>query len=120
MRHSNSSDADEYVTGRDDQLLPGIIFRLPITREHVNLPPTFADSTHSEMFPRAIDQPPPDPNFATSFFPMLTQSCTRRHNKTVNVVFLDGHVENFKILQLWSLDWNAQWVSPQFMQRINW
>ena len=72
------------------------------------------------MFARATDQPPPDPNYAGSFFPMLTQSCTLRHSKTVNVVCLDGHVENFKILQLWSLDWNAQWVSPQFMQRINW
>ena len=35
-----------------------------------------------------------------------------RHKKEIDVAFLDGHSETVSIPNLWTLDWNAQWVTP--------
>ncbi len=35
-----------------------------------------------------------------------------RHKKQIDVSFLDGHSETVDIPKLWTLDWNAQWVTP--------
>lgn len=34
-----------------------------------------------------------------------------RHDKTVNVSFRDGHAENVKLGNLWTLKWHAQWTN---------
>jgi prepilin-type N-terminal cleavage/methylation domain-containing protein/prepilin-type processing-associated H-X9-DG protein len=112
---SNFSDADDTGTVISSQLF----FHLPVTRKTSTIP-TFVDSTHSECFAQWTDLPPLDPNNAATSYPGLGQNCTLRHNKTVNVVFLDGHTENFKIPQLWTLDWNAQWTPPQVLPRLLW
>jgi type II secretory pathway pseudopilin PulG len=35
-----------------------------------------------------------------------------RHKKEIDVSFLDGHSETVSIPNLWTLEWNAQWVTP--------
>jgi prepilin-type processing-associated H-X9-DG protein len=42
----------------------------------------------------------------------LGQVCITRHSRVVNVAFIDGHAENVKLPQLWSLEWNPYWQIP--------
>ncbi len=44
--------------------------------------------------------------------------CVARHGKSVNVVFLDTHVENVKLQKLWTLEWGKGWVAPNPLPKI--
>lgn len=35
-----------------------------------------------------------------------------RHNKAVNVSFLDGHAETTPLRNLYTLPWSKDWVTP--------
>ena len=38
---------------------------------------------------------------------------TRRHAKTTDVSFFDGHAENMGLQKLWTLEWNSKWITPK-------
>ena len=47
----------------------------------------------------------------------MMRVCIARHGKSINVVFLDGHAENVKLTDLWTLHWHKGWdtfVSSSF------
>jgi prepilin-type processing-associated H-X9-DG protein len=37
--------------------------------------------------------------------------CLDRHERAVNLVFLDGHAERVPLAQLWKLKWNNHFVA---------
>jgi prepilin-type processing-associated H-X9-DG protein len=41
-----------------------------------------------------------------------------RHDRAVNVAFLDAHAETVKLPFLWSLKWNATWINPPSLPTI--
>jgi prepilin-type processing-associated H-X9-DG protein len=82
--------------------------------------PAFADSTFADGFPKSQDQAPTrqqvnvtglSPNSPTngSTINHMQRVALNRHDRAVNVSFLDGHGETVNLIDLWKLKWNTQW-----------
>jgi prepilin-type N-terminal cleavage/methylation domain-containing protein/prepilin-type processing-associated H-X9-DG protein len=50
--------------------------------------------------------------------PMMWRFCIARHQKSVNVGFVDGHGENEPLQQLWTLKWHSNYTRPATLPRI--
>jgi prepilin-type N-terminal cleavage/methylation domain-containing protein/prepilin-type processing-associated H-X9-DG protein len=107
-------------------------WHLPISGDSSTVP-VFADSVWIEGWPLATDSPPysnpsatlSGPGAAIAGTPTSTPNymlefCINRHpTRSVNVAFLDGHVDSLQMQQLWSfagdavqLRWSPGYVSP--------
>lgn len=42
----------------------------------------------------------------------MSRFCIDRHNKAINIVFLDGHAAKVPLPELWTLKWHEDWVPP--------
>lgn len=95
-----------------------LFWRLPITRNPASIP-VVADSTIPNGFPMPAD---PVPNIqigaGDTSNDQLGRFCIARHDKTVNVAFVDGHAENEPLQELWKLNWHTQWQAPNPLPRI--
>lgn len=87
--------------------------------------PVFADANWRHVCPKPNDPAPASlesPGPATIGSPEqyhpLQRVCMDRHDKAVNVSFLDGHGETVKLRDLWTLKWSADWTrtTPQTIQ----
>jgi prepilin-type N-terminal cleavage/methylation domain-containing protein/prepilin-type processing-associated H-X9-DG protein len=89
--------------------------------EFVSLPakesdriPLFADATWSYGQPRVTDLPPATLNphrvQGINAYSMGRVFCIPRHERAINVVFLDGHARTVPLAELWQLKWNNVWV----------
>ena len=122
-RASGMLDEDTNFTDTDDQNNPlppqSNFYRLPFVRRQ-SVIPVFADATWGETFPQETDPVPADLNrgAGNASTDHLGRVCIVRHGKSVNVSFLDGHAENLKLQQLWTLDWHADWRTPTPLPRI--
>ena len=93
-------------------------YRLPLSRSAGNIP-VFADAIAAEAAPLPTDPAPID--LETGFYGNqyhMGRVCIRRHDKSVNVSFFDGHAENVLLPRLWTLDWNRDWKIPASLPRI--
>jgi len=97
-------------------------YTLPLTRSAASVP-VFADGIYWEAAPLPTDSAPVDlengfygSSSAVSY--EMCRVCIRRHAKTVNVSFFDGHAENISLQQLWTLNWNRDWVIPKNLPKI--
>jgi prepilin-type N-terminal cleavage/methylation domain-containing protein/prepilin-type processing-associated H-X9-DG protein len=83
--------------------------------------PLFADCTWADSWPLASNPAPPDltngdrnkqggsnaPNENC-----MARFTINRHTRGINVNFLDGHVANVNVRDLWSLKWHKDWKPP--------
>jgi prepilin-type processing-associated H-X9-DG protein len=42
----------------------------------------------------------------------MARHCLDRHNKKINMAFLDSHVEQIQLPSLWQLKWHVAYVPP--------
>lgn len=95
-------------------------FYVIATAKNIASAPAFVDCTFVDTYPHANDAPPSvtqvnitglSPNTPTngSTINLMQRAALNRHDKAVNVSFLDGHAETVKLPQLWTLRWNTQW-----------
>jgi prepilin-type N-terminal cleavage/methylation domain-containing protein/prepilin-type processing-associated H-X9-DG protein len=76
--------------------------------------PLFGDGTWAEAWPRAINPAPPnliDGDYANQQGAYNTKNymarfALNRHNRKINMVFLDGHTETILPSSLWQLRWH--------------
>jgi CDP-diacylglycerol--glycerol-3-phosphate 3-phosphatidyltransferase len=120
---ANATTFDEdNVTETDDNddgthgvaMFPERFWRFPI-QSFAAVVPVFAESTWSVVAPLQTNVPPAPGNLTTGETSATSTNqmgnvCITRHGKTVNVVFFDGHADNVKLPDLWTLKWNAQWT----------
>ena len=83
------------------------------TAIHRDRIPMFVDAIWSEVFPLPSDYVADlQIGTYTACENQMGRSAIDRHNKKVDVAFLDGHSETVSIPALWTLEWNAQWQTP--------
>ncbi len=102
-------------------------FALPIRRRESNVP-VFIDAVDDYIQPWPSDPAPSNLNNGQAAGTVLGgawhngsgigYACIARHGKSVNAGFFDGHAENIKLQQLWTLDWHSQWVPPSPLPKI--
>jgi prepilin-type N-terminal cleavage/methylation domain-containing protein/prepilin-type processing-associated H-X9-DG protein len=86
----------------------------PVARRETDIP-AFADAIWRHVFPLSTDTAgsnleDPGPN-DYGHHPM-SKIVINRHNKAINVSFLDGHAETTPLPRLWALYWHKNWVVP--------
>jgi prepilin-type N-terminal cleavage/methylation domain-containing protein/prepilin-type processing-associated H-X9-DG protein len=118
---SNTSDADDagIVFGPPVGLpadpapaLSGNYFGMQgVERENQSGVPVFADGTWLDAWPIEKDPAPPDliHGSGNNSQNNMGHVTIARHGKTVNASFIDGHGENVKLQQLWTLTWHPTW-----------
>ncbi len=80
--------------------------------------PAFVDASYHDLLFLETDGAPPN---LTSPYPTavgfdndpLARAALNRHNKAVNVSFMDAHAETVKLPDLWKLRWHATWSRSQ-------
>ncbi len=93
-------------------------YHWPLLRDDAMIP-AFADANWRHVLPKADDPMPADleaPGPPTIGIPEqhhpMSRLCMDRHEKGVNVAFMDGHAETEKVPQLWALSWSPNWGVP--------
>lgn len=89
-------------------------WRLPGARKEASIP-LFVDATWRHLFPKPNDGAPSnleDPGPADLVNHPIWRATLNRHDKAVNVSFLDNHAETVKLKDLYTLNWSANWVTP--------
>ena len=66
----------------------------------------------SYAWPLESDTPHPSLYYHDYGYNMMSRFCIARHNKAINVGFLDGHVTTVPLRQLWTLMWHQNWRTP--------
>jgi prepilin-type N-terminal cleavage/methylation domain-containing protein/prepilin-type processing-associated H-X9-DG protein len=114
------SPSDTYAKGNcGNDWTADQCYNIASARGESNIP-IFADATYHDFWPDETDAPP-----ASSSNPgpltvgvvggnargddTITRVTLNRHNKGVNISFLDGHADTIKLNQLWTLKWSATW-----------
>ena len=81
--------------------------------------PLVGDAIWSNGWPTENDSVPVNLYNTNSFGPMMGRFCVARHQRAVNMGFLDGHVATVPLYELWTLKWHRQWsVTPTQLQTI--
>ena len=76
--------------------------------------PMFGDSMWVDGWPAASDPAPPNLNMGdvTLKGVNMWRWCLARHDKTVNMVYLDGHADSVQLRELWNLKWSHGYIPP--------
>jgi prepilin-type N-terminal cleavage/methylation domain-containing protein/prepilin-type processing-associated H-X9-DG protein len=98
-------------------------YSVPVNRRESDIP-VFVDATWRHLFPKPTDSPAPnqnidDPgphNFSGTL--PISYAMIDRHDKAVNVSFLDGHAQTLKLKELYYLPWSRDWVNPTSVPNI--
>ena len=72
--------------------------------------PLVADAIWSNGWPAESDPVPANLYNTNSFGPMMGRFCIARHQRAVNMAFLDGHATAVLLPDLWTLKWHARWA----------
>ncbi len=78
--------------------------------------PSVGDSIWVGAWPEINDRPPPNLKFGMmghgpSAREQMGRFCIDRHNFGINLVFMDGHVSQVELPDLWKIDWHRKWVN---------
>jgi len=77
--------------------------------------PVFFDSRWRDARPSHTD---------VGYFPQATNEmsmiATMRHGRVANLAFVDGSARTIPLPELWTLRWNAQWVTPATLPKVPW
>jgi prepilin-type processing-associated H-X9-DG protein len=81
--------------------------------------PLVADAIWDNGWPAETDGLPTNLYNTNSFTPMMGRFCIARHQRAVNMAFLDGHATMVPLQDLWTLKWHARWAPmPAQLQTI--
>jgi prepilin-type N-terminal cleavage/methylation domain-containing protein/prepilin-type processing-associated H-X9-DG protein len=110
--YSGAPSDIQFISG--DANAYGRRHRFPIMYKDSEIP-VFADAIWRHVFPAPTDGPganleTPGPN-SYGNHPM-SKMVMNRHNKTLNVSFLDGHADTLPLARLWFLSWSRDWAAP--------
>lgn len=84
-------------------------------RRYVNWPRDYAVENLRNP-PGTFDQPPPDNPFG-----QLGRFMTLRHQQSsINLVFVDGHIERINVTKLVDLQWGPEFKAKERTSRIRW
>jgi prepilin-type processing-associated H-X9-DG protein/prepilin-type N-terminal cleavage/methylation domain-containing protein len=115
------ANAGNGVTGWTTQRAQDAMWQLPAAGSASEIP-TFSDANWIDGWPHEVDQPPQAPYTTItgekSSPEAMRRLCLDRHNRRVNVVFLDGHAEPVLLPDLWKLKWHRGWVTPNPLPTI--
>jgi prepilin-type N-terminal cleavage/methylation domain-containing protein/prepilin-type processing-associated H-X9-DG protein len=103
------AEQDKLQTHTGDD--PSEMITMPTTLNESRIP-VFGDCNWVDGWPRA-DEEVPASLTTGSLSPnkdYMGRFCLDRHNKTVNIAFLDGHAENLRLPALWTLQWSAHFT----------
>jgi prepilin-type N-terminal cleavage/methylation domain-containing protein len=73
--------------------------------------PQLLDGAWVDAWPNAADKPPTSAKAGEDLFGMQ-RVCIDRHNRAVNDLSMDGHVNPVQLPDLWKLKWNVTYVAP--------
>jgi prepilin-type processing-associated H-X9-DG protein len=68
--------------------------------------PLMMDCRQSFACPKETDSPPISEDCELQSSNHMQRLCMNRHNKGINMAFLDGHVEKIGLKELWILKWH--------------
>ena len=110
--------------GNDDSLLghsdknKAWYWDLPIKRS--SEVPFAADAIWENGWPRETDTPHPNLYYHSynTGEGMMNRFCIARHQKAINVCFVDGHVVTVPLRELWTLPWHDKWKAPKPLPTI--
>jgi prepilin-type N-terminal cleavage/methylation domain-containing protein/prepilin-type processing-associated H-X9-DG protein len=108
------TQANLAAIGNGDQSTLARCYSLPVSRRETDIP-VFADCTWRHVLPLPSQTPganleDPGPNSLTNH--PISKIMLNRHNKAINVSFLDGHGDTVQLRALWSLSWSKDWTPP--------
>ena len=72
--------------------------------------PVFADSAWVDAWPLHTDPVPPNLHSGYNTSTMMWRVCIDRHEKAINISFLDSSARTVPLRELWRLRWNAVFV----------
>jgi hypothetical protein len=78
---------------------------------HPSAQPLVLDGAWVDAWPSSSDKPPADVQSGDDTYNMQ-RICIDRHNRTVNDLSMDGHVNPVQLPDLWKQTWNATYVPP--------
>ena len=123
-RHGLASAADDAallanaaggLTGWTNARALDSLWQLPATGSMAEVP-VYSDSNWVDGWPHEIDKPPAAPYTVLTGDKSSSEAMRRvtldRHNRRVNVVFLDGHASPVELVDLWTLKWHRRWLTP--------
>lgn len=87
-------------------------YRLPLTRQDSEVP-AFADCVWRHVMPLPTQLPganleDPGPNSVTDN--PISKLIINRHNKAINISFMDGHASSVPLKEIWSIYWSRDWT----------
>lgn len=94
---------------------PGTKFYVNVSgSKESNRIPLWGDGTWADAWPKPTDKAPKNlrdggyetQNFAYQLRSSMARYCIDRHNRKINIVFLDGHVDQTSLSSLWQLKWH--------------
>jgi prepilin-type N-terminal cleavage/methylation domain-containing protein/prepilin-type processing-associated H-X9-DG protein len=93
-------------------------WRIPAAKKDASIP-LFADCNWRHVFPKTNDGFPanatledPGPAAPEVVNHPIWRVVLNRHDKAVNVCFLDNHADTVKLKDLYTLNWSQNWVTP--------
>jgi prepilin-type processing-associated H-X9-DG protein len=103
------------VTGWDTNRALDSLWQLPATGSMAEVP-LYSDSNWVDGWPHEVDQPPQSPYTVLTgqknSSEAMRRVCLDRHQRKVNVVFMDGHAAPIELIDLWTLKWHRRWQTP--------
>ena len=109
------------VTGWNDTRALDSLWQLPAAGPMAEVP-MYSDSNWVDGWPHEIDKPPQSPYTTLTGEKGSSEAMRRvsldRHNRKVNVVFIDGHAEGVALPDLWKLKWHRRWATPDPLPTI--
>jgi len=104
------------VTGWTNARALTSLWQLPATGSTAEIP-IYSDSNWVDGWPHEVDSGTFTSPYTTLTGEKSTGEAMRRieldrHNRAINVVFLDGHAENVPLRDLWKLKWHRDWQTP--------
>jgi prepilin-type processing-associated H-X9-DG protein/prepilin-type N-terminal cleavage/methylation domain-containing protein len=111
------ANAGTGVTGWNVARARDALWQLPAAGSSAAEIPVFSDSNWVDGWPHEVDQPPQPPftliTGQKSGSESMRRLCLDRHNRRINVAFLDGHAEAVALRDLWKLKWHRGWQTPE-------
>jgi prepilin-type processing-associated H-X9-DG protein len=103
------------VTGWDTTRALDSLWQLPATGSTAEIP-VYGDCNWVDGWPHEVDTPPAAPFTVMTGQKSTSEAMRRftldRHNRKINVVFLDGHAAGVDLVDLWTLKWHRRWQTP--------
>jgi prepilin-type N-terminal cleavage/methylation domain-containing protein/prepilin-type processing-associated H-X9-DG protein len=80
--------------------------------------PFAGDCIWENAWPKEGDTPDPNLFYHSYSNGMMNRFCIARHNKAINLVFVDGHAATISLRDLWTLKWHDGWKQPNPLPKI--